>query len=211
MRRESVELLNCLVSQEIYLEGQGRGHRRGCTGRGAGDCAPRLRGGRPPRAPRQNPVDRSILDAVTDLVKQAGAISHSIAATLGVAPSDLLALFKLSDGVVSMKELAQRMGCDASFVTVIADTLEREGLARREPSQRDRRVKELVLTPKGAAAQERLMRELATRMPWCNGLDETERQCFLRLLNKMLASQRGDASHTRESGPAEAGATVRSE
>ena len=156
-------------------------------------------------------LDRGILDALTDLVKLAGAISHSIASSLGVAPSDLLALFKLSEGNVSMKELAQRMGCDASFVTVIADTLEREGLANREPSQRDRRVKNLVLTPKGIAAQERLMRELAARMPWCNGLDQSERQCFLRLLNKMLASQRGDAGQAHESGSAEGAATVRSE
>jgi DNA-binding MarR family transcriptional regulator len=156
-------------------------------------------------------LDRGILNGLTDLVKRAGAISHSIAASFGVAPSDLLALFKLSDGVLSMKELAQRMGCDASFVTVVADTLEREGLARREPSQRDRRVKELVMTPKGIAAQERLMRELAARMPWSNGLDESERQCFLRLLNKMLASQGGDAGHIRESGSAERASTVRSE
>jgi DNA-binding MarR family transcriptional regulator len=92
-----------------------------------------------------------------------------------------------------MKELAQRMGCDASFVTTIADTLEREGLARRAPSLRDRRVKNLVLTPEGIAAKERLMRELATRMPWCYALDETERQCFLKLLNKMLARE-GDAT-----------------
>jgi MarR family transcriptional regulator, organic hydroperoxide resistance regulator len=181
---------------------------------GPGDAVDALRrsgGDDPSGPPRQDPVDRGILDALTDLVKQAGAISHSIAASFGVAPSDLLALFKLSDGVLSMKELAQRIGCDASFVTVIADTLEREGLARREPSQRDRRVKNLVLTPKGTAAQERLMHELATRMPWCNGLDEAERQCFLRLLNKMLASQRGEAGHMRESGSARRATTVRSE
>jgi hypothetical protein len=48
-------------------------------------------------------------------------------------------------------------------------------------------------------------------MPWCNGLDDTERQCFLRLLNKMLASQSGDAGHTRESGSARRASTVRSE
>jgi DNA-binding MarR family transcriptional regulator len=156
-------------------------------------------------------VERGILDALTDLIKQAGAISHSIAAGLGVAPHDLLALFKLEGGAASMKELAQRMGCDASFITVIADTLEREGLARREPSQRDRRVKNLVLTDKGVAAQERLMRELAARMPWCNGLDESERQCFLGLLNKMLASQSGDAGPVQECGSASRGSTVRSE
>ena len=87
-----------------------------------------------------------------------------------------------------MKELAQRMGCDASFVTIIADTLERRGFAQREPSQRDRRVKELVLTQEGIAAKERLMRELATKMPWCYALDDSERHCFLRLLKKTLGA-----------------------
>jgi MarR family transcriptional regulator, organic hydroperoxide resistance regulator len=155
-------------------------------------------------------LDREIVDAFADLVKQAGAITHAIAASFGVAPSDLLALFKL-DGVLTMKELAQRMGCDASFVTVIADTLEREGLAVRAPSQRDRRVKNLLLTTEGIAAKERLMRELATRMPWCYGLDDAERKCFFGLLTKMLAGRPSGGGDPAESGSAEAGATVRSE
>jgi MarR family transcriptional regulator, organic hydroperoxide resistance regulator len=155
-------------------------------------------------------LDRAIVDAFADLVKQAGAITGSIAASFGIAPSDLLALFKL-DGVLTMKELAQRMGCDASFVTMIADTLEREGLARRAPSQRDRRVKNLLLTAEGIAAKERLMRELATRMPWSYGLDDAERQCFIGLLTKMLASRPGDDATPQESGVAQAGATLRSE
>ena len=149
-------------------------------------------------------LDREIVDAFADLVKQAGAITHAIAASFGVAPSDLLALFKL-DGVLTMKELAQHMGCDASFVTSIADTLERHGFARREPSQRDRRVKNLVLTPEGIAAKERLMRELATRMPWCYALDDTERQCFLTLLRKVVDSpgreDGSDAGPARETRP----------
>jgi DNA-binding MarR family transcriptional regulator len=155
-------------------------------------------------------LNREILDALTGLVKQAGAIGHSIAAGFGVTPSDLLALVKL-DGVLSMKELAQRMGCDASFITSIADELERHGLARRAPSQRDRRVKNLVLTEDGIAAKERLMRELAARMPWCYALDDTERRCFLSLLRKMLDATRPDAGAARETGSAEAGTTVRSE
>ena len=130
-------------------------------------------------------LSRDILDSLTTLVKRAGTVGQSIAAGFGVAPHDLLALFKLDD-VLTMKELAQHMGCDASFVTSIADTLERHGFARREPSQRDRRVKNLVLTPEGVAAKERLMRELATRMPWCYTLDDTERRCFLTLLKKAL-------------------------
>jgi DNA-binding MarR family transcriptional regulator len=99
-----------------------------------------------------------------------------------------------------MKELAQRMGCDASFVTSIADEFERHGLARRAPSQRDRRVKHLVLTEDGIVARERLMRELATRMPWCYALDDTERRCFLTLLRKSLDSS--GCADGADAGPA---------
>ena len=57
---------------------------------------------------------------------------------------------------MTMKELGQRMGCDPSFVTTIADALEKHGLARREPSLRDRRSKNLVLTDEGATLRQRL-------------------------------------------------------
>ena len=130
-------------------------------------------------------LDRDILDSLTTLVKRAGAIGQTIATGFGVAPHDLLALFKLDD-VLTMKELAHHMGCDASFVTAIADTLERHGFARREPSQRDRRVKNLVLTSEGITAKERMMAELAAKMPWCYALDDDERRCLLFLLRKML-------------------------
>jgi DNA-binding MarR family transcriptional regulator len=130
-------------------------------------------------------LNRGILDSLTTLVKRAGTIGQSIAGGFGIAPHDLLALFKMDD-VLTMKELAQHMGCDASFVTAIADTLERHGFARREPSQRDRRVKNLVLTSEGITAKERMMAQLAAKMPWCYALDDDERRCLLFLLRKML-------------------------
>jgi DNA-binding MarR family transcriptional regulator len=155
-------------------------------------------------------LNRDILDAFGALVKQLTVLGQSIAESFGVPPSDLLALVKL-DGVLTMKELAQRMGCDASFITAVADTLEQHGLARREPGQRDRRVKNLVLTPDGIAAKERLMAELAARMPWCNALDDAERQCFLGLLKKMLSSPCPGADTGRETTSDSRDATVRSE
>lgn len=152
-------------------------------------------------------LNRDILDALTDLVKRAGTVIHSLAAGVGVAPSDLHALFKL-DGALAMKELARRMGCDASFVTVVADTLEGHGFIRREPGRRDRRVKHLVLTPAGAAARERLFGQLAAEMPWCYGLSDAERQCLLGLLRKMLDAPRPAAAG--EQGGAGEAATDRS-
>jgi len=137
-------------------------------------------------------LNRDILDSLTALVKRAGTAGQSIAASFAIAPHDLLAMFKLEGGL-PMKELAQRMGCDASFVTAIADTLERRGFLRREASQRDRRIKHLVLTPNGLAAKERLMAQLAAKMPWCYALNDEERRCFLGLLRKMVDAPEPDA------------------
>src|SRR6202012_4447902 len=99
-------------------------------------------------------LNRDILDALTTLVKQAGTVGHTIADGFGIAPHDLPALFTLEGGL-AMKELAQRMGCDASFITAIADTLEKRGFVHREPSQRDRRIKNPGLPLRGHFAQEK--------------------------------------------------------
>jgi DNA-binding MarR family transcriptional regulator len=138
-------------------------------------------------------TERELVDALTSLLHSVGAIAGELAPTFGVNPSDLLALFKLDDGL-PMKELASRLGCDASFITVVTDALEKRGLVRREPSQRDRRVKNLRLTPEGVAAKERLIRDIGARMPWNTRLDTSERCCFLTLLKKMA----GDTVTTAE-------------
>jgi MarR family transcriptional regulator, organic hydroperoxide resistance regulator len=130
-------------------------------------------------------IQRELVDAMGDLMHDAGAIVDKMAPTFGVNPSDLLALFKLDDGV-PMKELAIRLSCDASFVTAVTDTLEERGLVRREPSQRDRRVKLLRLTPEGVEAKERLINDIGAQMPWNTKLSADERCRFLALIHKML-------------------------
>ena len=137
-------------------------------------------------------LNRDILDALTSLVKEAGTAGQAIASGFGLAPHDLLAMFKLEGGL-AMKDLAQRMQCDASFITTIADNLEKRGFIHREPSPRDRRVKNLVLTDEGLTARERLMAQLASRMPWCYALDDEERRCFLVMLRKMLDTPRPES------------------
>ena len=133
--------------------------------------------------------DRAILDALGVLVKQLAAADQVIASDFGVTRTDLVALVKI-DGALPMKELAQRMGCDASFVTAVADALERHGLASREPDARDRRVKNLVLTAEGIAARERLIRQLGARLPWRTRLNHAERADLLGLLRKLTGPGR---------------------
>jgi DNA-binding MarR family transcriptional regulator len=134
-------------------------------------------------------LNQQIFNVFTEFIKQAQSIGQSIAADFGMAASDVIALLKL-EAPMTMKELGQKMGCDPSFVTSIADALEKHLLARREPSQRDRRSKNLVLTPEGQTARDRVVSELAARAPWCR-LDADERRCLLGLLHKMLGHRDG--------------------
>src|SRR6476619_3135041 len=107
-------------------------------------------------------LNQQISDTFPELFKLFHDLGQRIAVEFGFNGSDAIALMKL-DAPLTMKELGQRMGCDPSFITTIADSLERHGMARREPSQRDRRSKNIVLTPEGEAVRDRLFRELMTR------------------------------------------------
>src|SRR6201990_3763171 len=83
-------------------------------------------------------LNQQISDTMPQLFKHFHELGQRIATEFGMNGSDAIALLKL-DAPMTMKELGQRMGCDPSFVTSIADALEKHGLARREPSLRDRR------------------------------------------------------------------------
>lgn len=135
-------------------------------------------------------LNQQIADTFGELIRSAHDLGQEIAADFGLSVSDTKALFML-DAPMTMKDLGLRMGCDPSFVTSVADALEKHGLARREPSQRDRRSKNLVLTPEGATLRDRLCAALMTRAPWCTTLDTSERRCLLGLLRKMLGSRGG--------------------
>ncbi|MBV9204868.1 MAG: MarR family transcriptional regulator [Actinobacteria bacterium] len=137
--------------------------------------------------PTDEELNQQITEALSELIKRTHELGQGIATELGLAGSDALALLKLQ-GPMTMKELGQRMSCDPSFVTTVADALEKHGLARREPSLRDRRSKNIVLTPEGETVRDRIYAELMARAPWCIALDGDERRCLLGLIRKMLRS-----------------------
>jgi DNA-binding MarR family transcriptional regulator len=62
----------------------------------------------------------------------------------------------LHGGPTRMRDMAQHMACDASYITAVADRLEELGFAERRPAADDRRVKELALTKKGEKVAARL-------------------------------------------------------
>jgi DNA-binding MarR family transcriptional regulator len=129
-------------------------------------------------------LNQQIANAFTEFINQAHDLGQGIASHFGLTGSDAKALFLLG-APMTMKELGAKMGVDPSFVTSVADALEKHGLARREPSQRDRRSKNLVLTQEGQKLRDLICGEVMARAPW-RPLDTSERHCLLGLLRKMI-------------------------
>jgi MarR family transcriptional regulator, organic hydroperoxide resistance regulator len=134
--------------------------------------------------PNGSELDQDIADALSEFFFQLVERAETLAEEFGVPAFAAKALHRI-DGSVTMKELGRRMHCDPSFVTMIADMLEQRGLARREPSTADRRVKNLVLTPEGVDLKARLERAMLEQMPWCRALDVSEKSGFLSMTRKM--------------------------
>ena len=87
-----------------------------------------------------------------------------------------------------MRELAGRLRVDASYITSIVDGLEVQGLVDRSVDPSDRRVKNLVLTPRGRERYRELTEALFSDVPGLSRLDAGERATFRRLLARMLDS-----------------------
>ena len=77
--------------------------------------------------------------------------------SLDLTPPHGFALMQLlHGGPTRMRDMAETMACDASYITAVADRLEEQGLAERRSAPDDRRARELVLTPQGIEVARRL-------------------------------------------------------
>jgi len=101
--------------------------------------------------------------------------------------AEAIAIHQMSSPL-SMGGLADRLSCDASYVTSLIDRLEERQLAERMPDPNDRRVKQVVLTDRGR----RTRREIEAAMYERSGLFkvlEDEELCELdRILTKILGA-----------------------
>lgn len=123
--------------------------------------------------------DRQLCGLVNGLAKQIEAHLRVRAATLGLTASQGVALRELS-GPMTLRELAERMSCEPSNATFVADRLEEQGYLERHPHPGNRRAKRLVLTPEGVELRERLLGLLSEDSPLA--LLSPEEQDALRVL-----------------------------
>jgi MarR family transcriptional regulator, organic hydroperoxide resistance regulator len=135
---------------------------------------------------------RQVTEAVTRLFfsVENQARFHGASDELGISPPMLKALLELSPREATpMRELAERWGCDASFVTVTCDGLEARGLIERRVAEHDRRIKMVELTPAGVDALTRAGQEVYGPRAGFAALTADEQRTLARLLTKLADAQ----------------------
>jgi DNA-binding MarR family transcriptional regulator len=88
-----------------------------------------------------------------------------------------------------MGALAEKLSCDASYITGLADQLEERGLVSREPDPDDRRVRRLVITPLGEVTAAKLHAQMVENHPIFTYLTDDE---MATVLDIMSAGMRRD-------------------
>ena len=95
------------------------------------------------------------------------------------------------DHPMEIRALAVSIGCARPSVSSLCDTLERDGLIRREGDANDRRLVRVALTWSGRSLIEELFpRFNAGEAELVGGLSEDDRQLLAALLRRLLRSIR---------------------
>jgi DNA-binding MarR family transcriptional regulator len=109
------------------------------------------------------------------------------AADLQLSPAQCHVLHLIEpDRPIPMGQLAETLACDASNVTGLIDRLESRGLVRRCPSDADRRVKVLVLTPTGCRLRAILVDRMTAPPAALDRLSLREQRALVRILTRLL-------------------------
>lgn len=98
----------------------------------------------------------TITEQLWDFVYAYDAAYDRAAREVGLSAAQACLLKAVADRPHTMGELATRLLCDASNVTQIVTRLEAKSLVQRRPGREDRRSREVVITPEGAALDERV-------------------------------------------------------
>jgi DNA-binding MarR family transcriptional regulator len=139
-------------------------------------------------------IDTEIAEFSGQLFFRLWRASHTRTAealeTIGITPAlfALLNVLGVREGAIQ-QELGEAMGIDRSTMVSLIDELEAAGLAERRPHPKDRRAREISITPKGRRllAQARQMAR-QTEDEVLGGLTAKERSQLLELLRRAFSS-----------------------
>lgn len=92
------------------------------------------------------------------------------------------------DKTMTMNELSETMGCDASNITGLVDRLESHGLIKRCSCESDRRIKQISLSPKGVECRRDIVAALKkAEVIDVSKLSDAEKKELERLIKAVLS------------------------
>src|SRR5436309_1718167 len=152
------------------------------------------------------PQDTSVAEFAGQLFFRLWRASHTRVAealqSIGLTPAlfGLLNVLGGREGAIQ-QELGALMGIDPSTMVSLIDQLESAGLAKRRPCPRDRRAREVSITPKGRRVLERGRRmAMEVEDEVLQGLTAAERRELLTLLRRALSSAPPQSLWSTEEG-----------
>ena len=111
----------------------------------------------------------------------------ALAAEFDLSPVQCHVLGLIEPGQpLPMGRIAETLACDASNVTGLVDRLEARGLVRRQPSDQDRRVKVLDLTPAGARLRTVVLERMTRPPDSLSRLSPSQQRNLVRILRRLL-------------------------
>lgn len=127
-----------------------------------------------------------IVRVLVEVGHSADAVVAQVLGEFGVPASVAGTLWALAPGTEppTMRDVAARLGCDPSTVSLAADKLQSVGLIARRPHPSDGRKRTLALTERGHGLWEVLRTRLHASGLFA-GLDAEEQRTLLALLTKM--------------------------
>jgi DNA-binding MarR family transcriptional regulator len=145
-----------------------------------------------PKQPNRQPVSADPDPAhvtwqrLLSLFVQRRDATFAVLGESGLTPPHGIALSILVGGPVRMRDLADQMSCDASYITSVVDRLESVGFARRVADPLDRRAKLIELTELGTTTAA-AFRDLLTQPPVeFKRLTKAERVSLSELVAKLV-------------------------
>jgi DNA-binding MarR family transcriptional regulator len=109
---------------------------------------------------------------------------------LGRGSGRVKSLIWLAEGPLSLSGLAEAVGVDAPYATLIVDNLEERGLVERQSDPADRRRKLVTLTPAGRDAVAEVLRIQLEPPPGFCRLSAAELDLLEKLVWRIMAGSR---------------------
>lgn len=141
------------------------------------------------------PVNKNLafeLQNVFGQMRRAGLIHQNQSKLKGAEKYILFLIYDLrANQPATISEIANKMGVTLAAVTHQIKTLEKNGLVRRDPHLKDRRVFIIKLTKKGRGQIEKIKKEFTKKAQiLAEFLGEEDTRDLIRLVKKMSAFKR---------------------